>query len=209
MRRQHIALRSPEQREWAAAIAPARISREKAVLENLSAVWHGRGWRRQHERVARRNRCDSSSYLLPSSACSSWVAADQQCKCIRLGVPHRANHGKPVTGVWHVQIRYKDIKGLCRDQLQSRCHGGGGDYLKSLVFKGHSHHVANGIVVVHKQDFIRNGSFGRSRPRKCNNASFGRSHTAPPHITNNDSITQVYPREVYKTEAQKLMHTFL
>ena len=53
MRRQHIALRSPEQREWAAAIAPARISREKAVLENLSAVWHGGGWRRQHERVAR------------------------------------------------------------------------------------------------------------------------------------------------------------
>ncbi len=37
MRQQHIALRSAEQLEWAAAIAPARISTDEAMLETLSA----------------------------------------------------------------------------------------------------------------------------------------------------------------------------
>ena len=37
MRQQHIALRSAEQLERAAAIAPARISRDETMLENVSA----------------------------------------------------------------------------------------------------------------------------------------------------------------------------
>ena len=41
MHQQRIALRSAEQLEWAAAIA--RIIRDEAVLENLSAAWHDRG----------------------------------------------------------------------------------------------------------------------------------------------------------------------
>jgi hypothetical protein len=37
MRQQHIASRSAEQIEWAAAIAPARISRDETTLDNVSA----------------------------------------------------------------------------------------------------------------------------------------------------------------------------
>jgi hypothetical protein len=37
MRQQHIASRSAEQLEWAAAIAPARISRDETMLDNVSA----------------------------------------------------------------------------------------------------------------------------------------------------------------------------
>src|ERR1700677_706378 len=46
-----------------------------------------------------------------------------------------------------------------------------------------------------------NGSLGRSRSRKCSNGSFGRSHTAPPHITN-DRITRECPREVYRSSVR-------
>jgi len=45
MRQQYIALWSAEQLEGRAAIAPARIIGDEAVLENLSAAWHGRGWK--------------------------------------------------------------------------------------------------------------------------------------------------------------------
>ena len=60
-----------------------------------------------------------------------------------------------------MQVRDEHIEALCRDKSQSFCHIGGSDYLKSFVFKRHSHHVANGVVVIHEQYFVRNrGSVG-------------------------------------------------
>ena len=62
-------------------------------------------------------------------------------------------------------------KAFCRDKSKSFCHIGGSHYLKPFVFKSHSHHVANGGVVIHEQYLM-------------GTRMFGRSHTTPPIFTN-------------------------
>ena len=89
------------------------------------------------------------------SALHVGIAADQQRECIRLGVAHRGNDSKTIARVRHVQVRDEHVEALGRDMSQSFCHAGGRDYVKSLAFKGRGHHVANGIVVIHEQDLVR------------------------------------------------------
>ena len=98
------------------------------------------------------------------------VAADQQRQRLRLDVAHRRNHRKAVAGVRHVKISDQDIEGLCRDQFQSLGHVGNRNHGEPLVFQGRSHHLANGVVVIHKQNL--GGDTGS-----------GRIHTAQP-LTN-------------------------
>src|SRR5580698_7209232 len=45
------------------------------------------------------------------------VAADQQRKRIRLGVPHGGNQSKTITGVRHVQVGDKYVETLCDDKF--------------------------------------------------------------------------------------------
>jgi hypothetical protein len=51
------------------------------------------------------------------------------------------------------------VKALRNDKSQSFCHTGGSNYVEPPAFKSHTHHVANGIAVIHKSDFMRNGWF--------------------------------------------------
>ena len=99
------------------------------------------------------------------------VAADQQRKCLRLEVAHRGNHCKAVAGMRHVEVCDQDIETLCGDQFQSLGHVRGRNHFEALVFQSQSHHGADGVVVIHKQDLV-------------GDAGFGRSHTALPLVTN-------------------------
>jgi len=67
----------------------------------------------------------------------------------------------------------------------ARLRWGCGSDSRSLFASLTPHPAANGIIVIHKQDFMRNWSFGRS-------------HTALPLVTNNDSVTQVHSRKCIK-----------
>jgi hypothetical protein len=59
-----------------------------------------------------------------------------------------------------VQIGDEHIEALCRDQFQGFYHAGSRNYLKSFAFEGPTHHAANGFIVVHQQDSVRNACFG-------------------------------------------------
>src|ERR1700676_1781793 len=107
------------------------------------------------------------------------VAADQQRQCLWLDVAHRGNHCKAVAGVRHVEISDQDIEALCGDQLQSLCHVGRSDNGETLVFKSHSHHVADGVVVIHKQDLVGNSPFVQSHKHSLSSRT-------------KSSVTQVY-----------------
>ncbi|SPF41898.1 hypothetical protein SBA1_400043 [Candidatus Sulfotelmatobacter kueseliae] len=100
------------------------------------------------------------------------VAADKQRKRIRLRVAHRGDYRETVAGVRHVQVGDEYVKALGSDMSQSFCHAGGCDYFKTPVFKVRGHHVANGIVVIDKQNLVSHGWFVRS-------------HTAQPLVTRN------------------------
>ena len=41
--------------------------------------------------------------------------ANQRGKRIGLGMPHGANHGKTITGIWQMQVCYERVERLCRD----------------------------------------------------------------------------------------------
>ena len=89
------------------------------------------------------------------------IATDKQRKSIRRGMAHRGYDGKAIAGILHMQVRDKNIEGLRRKQLQSSRHVDRSGYVKSLMSEGRSHHVTNGVVIVHEQDFMPGGSFGR------------------------------------------------
>jgi hypothetical protein len=74
-------------------------------------------------------------------------------------VAHRADHRESITGVRHGQVSDKHVEILCSDNLRASDTLAGGDYFKSHVFKGGRHHFTNGIIVMHKQNLMRSGSF--------------------------------------------------
>jgi len=43
------------------------------------------------------------------------ITANQRGKRIGLGMPHGANHGKTITGIWQMQVCYERVERLCRD----------------------------------------------------------------------------------------------
>jgi hypothetical protein len=57
------------------------------------------------------------------------------------------------------------------------------DYVRSLAFKSDIHHGTDSIIVIPEQHFMR------SEP-------FGRSHTAPPLIKNDDRVSRFIFRDV-------------
>src|SRR5690348_8202767 len=98
---------------------------------------------------------------------------------MRLGVAHRVDHRKTVTGVRHVEVSDEDVEALSSDPSQSFCDAGGGDYLKSFAFQRRIHHRANAVILIHQRDSVRNQSTGGT-------------HTALPLVTNDDNLTEVY-----------------
>jgi hypothetical protein len=100
----------------------------------------------------------------------------------------RGDHSKAITGIRHVQVRDENVEALRSDTSQSFGHASGNDYIKSLAFKRHIHHGANGIIVIHKE-------------HSMGNRLFGRSHKALPLVTSSDSVTQVYFRRCIKVNS--------
>jgi hypothetical protein len=82
-------------------------------------------------------------------------------------VAHRANHSTS-----HRRVRDERVEAFCRDKSKSFCHIGSSHYLKPFVFKGHSHHVANGGVVIHEQYLAGEGELPLSRPCSLAAASY-------------------------------------
>jgi hypothetical protein len=61
-----------------------------------------------------------------------------------------------------VQVSDEGVECLGINTSQSFRDPGGGHHVKSLAFKCHIHHGANGIIVIHQEDSMRSRCSGQS-----------------------------------------------
>jgi hypothetical protein len=68
---------------------------------------------------------------------------------------HRANNGKTIAGVRHVQIGDESVEAVGRDMSKGFRHIGGRDNLKPLVFKSYAS-CRQRVIVIHKEYLVGN-----------------------------------------------------